>query len=35
MERVHYEFCHCSTGVLSLFSLSAMVLTGSVYLLLA
>lgn len=34
MERIHHEFCHCSFGLLSLCSLSAMVLTGGLYALL-
>lgn len=35
MERVHHELCHCSFGLLALCSVSAMLVTGVVYSLLA
>lgn len=34
MERMHYSMCQCSVGLLSLFSASALLLTGAVYILL-
>jgi len=34
MERIHYSFCECSVGLLSLFSASALFLTGTLYLML-
>lgn len=34
MERIHYSMCDCSFGLLSLFSASALALTGTLYLLL-
>ncbi|AEG50568.1 hypothetical protein Sphch_2936 [Sphingobium chlorophenolicum L-1] len=34
MERMHHSMCQCSVGLLSLFSASALMLTGTLFVLL-
>lgn len=33
MERIHSEVCHCSIGLLGLFSMAGLLITGLTYIL--